>query len=207
MQLLGVLACVEKHAVEKHTSGTSIVFASYLLLSNRNNHLQFIFSISLTSMKNQLHKFDMAEYTHEDLERDFAPLGEWDDKATKERIAQIVKEGNQSTPELVSTVFLTVFCMLIERCYYCLIRYCGVMNPSLELLEQRTVSAPPSLQQLQLYSFKFPLYALFLAGPPAILLLYFRLDFGVAATNERVDQSRRPCSIRHTRCNTAFNTY
>lgn len=60
-------------------------------------------------MKNQLHKFDMAEYTHEDLERDFAPLGEWDDKATKERIAQIVKEGTQSTPELVSTVFLTVF--------------------------------------------------------------------------------------------------
>lgn len=28
MQLLGVLASVEKHAVEKHPSGTSIVFAS-----------------------------------------------------------------------------------------------------------------------------------------------------------------------------------
>ena len=97
-----------------------------LLLSNRNNHLQFIFSISLTSMKNQLHKFDMAEYTHEDLERDFAPLGEWDDKATKERIAQIVKEGTQSTPELVSTVFLTVFLYAHPRCYYCLIRYCAL---------------------------------------------------------------------------------
>ena len=71
----------------------------------------------------------MAEYTHEDLERDFAPLGEWDDKATKERIAQIVKEGTQSTPELVSTVFLTVFLYAHPRCYYCLIRYCGVMHP------------------------------------------------------------------------------
>lgn len=108
MQITGSVGeCREAHRREAHL-WYSIVFASSTFI-NRNNHLQFIFSISLTSMKNQLHKFDMAEYTHEDLERDFAPLGEWDDKATKERIAQIVKEGTQSTPELVSTVFLTVF--------------------------------------------------------------------------------------------------
>lgn len=44
----------------------------------------------------------MADYTHADLERDFAPLGEWNDADTRARIATIVQEGTQATPQEVS---------------------------------------------------------------------------------------------------------
>ena len=50
----------------------------------------------------------MADYTHADLERDFAPLGEWNDADTRARIATIVQEGTQATPQEVSVYTKTV---------------------------------------------------------------------------------------------------
>ena len=41
----------------------------------------------------------MADYSHADLEREFAPLGSWGDVETRARIAQIVQEGTQAPPE------------------------------------------------------------------------------------------------------------